>query len=216
MTPNEAIRRITQRAMERHRLSQRGLAHEIGCGEGSIAKILDEQEVRLTQEQWFYLMTLGNIPLPSYFTPLEREFSILICKLRKLLLLIISILSIGPRISFGVPEVDIVCNDLSTPAFVAVLVRPVTELKAAIYHGHATFCEVAADKLAGLPPSYHINEIGSAVSSSLVLKVPVHRQSEGGHSRSGLGVPELWISGQTSHNSDMVKHFYSPICIRHS
>ena len=56
----EAIRRITQRAMERHRLSQRGLAHEIGCGEGSIAKILDEQEVRLTQEQWFYLMTLGG------------------------------------------------------------------------------------------------------------------------------------------------------------
>ena len=50
MTPNEAIRRITQRAMERHRLSQRGLAHEIGCGEGSIAKILDEQEVRLTHE----------------------------------------------------------------------------------------------------------------------------------------------------------------------
>lgn len=26
MTPNEVIRRITQRAMERHRLSQRGLA----------------------------------------------------------------------------------------------------------------------------------------------------------------------------------------------
>lgn len=45
MTPNETIRRIAQRAMERHRLSQRGLAHEIGCGEGSIAKILDEQVV---------------------------------------------------------------------------------------------------------------------------------------------------------------------------
>ena len=60
MTPNEVIRRITQRAMERHRLSQRGLAHEIGCGDGSIAKLLDEQEVRLTQEQWFYLMTLGG------------------------------------------------------------------------------------------------------------------------------------------------------------
>ena len=35
-------------------------AHEIGCGDGSIAKLLDEQEVRLTQEQWFYLMTLGG------------------------------------------------------------------------------------------------------------------------------------------------------------
>ena len=56
-TPNEIVRRITQQAMERHRLSQRGLAHEIGCGDGSIAKLLDEQEVRLTQEQWFYLMT---------------------------------------------------------------------------------------------------------------------------------------------------------------
>ena len=42
-TPNETVRRITQRAMERHRLSQRGLAHEIGCGDGSIAKLLDEQ-----------------------------------------------------------------------------------------------------------------------------------------------------------------------------
>ena len=60
-TPNEIVRRITQQAMERHRLSQRGLAHEIGCGDGSIAKLLDEQEVRLTQEQWFYLMTLGGI-----------------------------------------------------------------------------------------------------------------------------------------------------------
>ena len=53
-TPNETVRRITQRAMERHRLSQRGLAHEIGCGDGSIAKLLGEQEVRL-------LMTLGGI-----------------------------------------------------------------------------------------------------------------------------------------------------------
>lgn len=34
-TPNETVRRITQQAMERHRLSQRGLAHEIGCGGGS-------------------------------------------------------------------------------------------------------------------------------------------------------------------------------------
>ena len=62
-TPNETVRRITQRAMERHRLSQRGLAHEIGCGESSIAKLLDEQEVRLTQEQFFNLITLGGIKI---------------------------------------------------------------------------------------------------------------------------------------------------------
>lgn len=62
-TPNEVVRRITQQAMERHRLSQRGLAHVIGCGAGSISKILDEQEVRLTQEQFFNLMTLGGIKI---------------------------------------------------------------------------------------------------------------------------------------------------------
>ena len=60
MTPNEGHRRLTQGGKGGHRLSQRGLAHEIGCGDGSIAKLLDEQEVRLTQEQWFYLMTLGG------------------------------------------------------------------------------------------------------------------------------------------------------------
>lgn len=60
MTAEETVRRMAERAMGRHRLSQRGLAHEIGCGDGSIAKLLDEQEVRLTQEQWFYLMTLGG------------------------------------------------------------------------------------------------------------------------------------------------------------
>ena len=61
MTPNEVIRRITQQAMERHRLSQRGLAHEIGCGDGSIAKLLDEQEVRLTQEQLSLIHILTGV-----------------------------------------------------------------------------------------------------------------------------------------------------------
>ena len=62
-TPNEIVRRIAQKAMERYHLTQHGLAREIGCGDSSVAAILDERSVRLTQEQWFYLVSLGGIKL---------------------------------------------------------------------------------------------------------------------------------------------------------
>ena len=59
-TPNEYFRRLAQRAMEEHRLSERGLAQPIGCGCGSVAHILSEENVKLNQEQWFNLMALGG------------------------------------------------------------------------------------------------------------------------------------------------------------
>ena len=59
-TPNEYFRRLAQRAMEDHRLSERGLAQRIGCGWGSVAHILSEENVKLNQEQWFNLMALGG------------------------------------------------------------------------------------------------------------------------------------------------------------
>ena len=55
-SPNEYFRRLAQRAMENHRLSERGLAQRIGCGWGSVAHILSEEDVKLIQEQWFNLM----------------------------------------------------------------------------------------------------------------------------------------------------------------
>ena len=59
-TPNEYFRRLAQRAMEDHRLSERGLVQRIGCGCGSVAHILSEENVKLNQEQWFNLMALGG------------------------------------------------------------------------------------------------------------------------------------------------------------
>ena len=112
----------------------------------------------------------------------------------------------GFRVPLGVTEIDVIGNHLGTAALVAVLVRPVADLEAALHHGHAALGEVAADKLAGLPPGNHINEIGGAVAGGLVLKVPVHCQREGGHSRPGLGVPELGVTGQTTHEDDLVEH----------
>lgn len=59
-TPNEYFRRLAPQAMETHRLSERGLAQRIGCGWGSVAHILSEEDVKLNQEQWFNLMALGG------------------------------------------------------------------------------------------------------------------------------------------------------------
>lgn len=60
-TPNEYFRRLAQRAMETHRLSERGLARLLGGGWDTVNHLLNEENVRLTQEQWFNLMTLGGV-----------------------------------------------------------------------------------------------------------------------------------------------------------
>lgn len=60
MTPNEYFRRLAQRAMERHGLSEAALARNVGCGAGSVAHILSEEDVKLNQTQWFNLLALGG------------------------------------------------------------------------------------------------------------------------------------------------------------
>lgn len=59
-TPNEYFRRLTQKAMENNRLSERGLARLLGCGWETVNHLLNEENVRLTQTQWFNLMALGG------------------------------------------------------------------------------------------------------------------------------------------------------------
>ena len=51
---------MAQRAMELHRLNETALAQKIGCGFKAINHILSEEDVRLTQTQWFNLMALGG------------------------------------------------------------------------------------------------------------------------------------------------------------
>ena len=60
MTAEETVRRLAQRAMETHRLSERGLARLLGCGWDTVNHLLNEDTVRMTQEQVFNLMALGG------------------------------------------------------------------------------------------------------------------------------------------------------------
>lgn len=59
-TPNEYFRRLAQRAMETHRLTEAALARKVGCGAKAVDHVLSEEPVRLNQEQWFNLMALGG------------------------------------------------------------------------------------------------------------------------------------------------------------
>lgn len=59
-TPNEYFRRLAQRAMEAHGLSEAALARKIGCGAKAINHILSEEDVKMTQTQWFNLLVLGG------------------------------------------------------------------------------------------------------------------------------------------------------------
>ena len=63
MKPEETVRRMAERAMERNNLNQRGLSWEMGCAPTTVAKLLDEENVRLSQEQWIILMQLGGIKI---------------------------------------------------------------------------------------------------------------------------------------------------------
>lgn len=59
-TPNEFFHRLAQRAMEAHGLSEAALARKIGCGAKAINHILSEEDVKMTQTQWFNLLVLGG------------------------------------------------------------------------------------------------------------------------------------------------------------
>lgn len=60
-TPNEVVRRAAQRAMEIHHMTEPELARAIGCGRKAVSRIMDEETVRMTQDQWFGLCNLAGI-----------------------------------------------------------------------------------------------------------------------------------------------------------
>ena len=61
MKPEETVRRMAEKAMERHRMkSVRDLASVVGCGQQAARHILNEEPVRLTTEQWLNLSALGG------------------------------------------------------------------------------------------------------------------------------------------------------------
>lgn len=61
-TPEEIMRRIVQRAMEKNSIaSEAKLAFSVGCGQGSVSKLLNEIPVKLTQSQWITICSMAGV-----------------------------------------------------------------------------------------------------------------------------------------------------------
>lgn len=58
---NDTVAKLTRRVMDANHLTPRSLAKTIGCSVKSVYNLLDAQETRLTQEQYFNLFTLAGV-----------------------------------------------------------------------------------------------------------------------------------------------------------
>lgn len=61
MTVNHAVKKIVNMAMDLHRLTPVELSKAVGCNEKSIYRLLDEETVKLSQEQYFNLFSLAGV-----------------------------------------------------------------------------------------------------------------------------------------------------------
>ena len=98
---------------------------------------------------------------------------------------------------------------LGGAALVAVLIRPVPELQAALHHGHAALGEEAGDKFGGAAPSHDVDEVRGFLPGLLVLEVPIHRQGKVCDRRPALRLSQLGIAGEAAHENNPVQHVCS-------
>ena len=60
MDANRIVREAAEQAMVVGHLREKGLADYLGCSEKSVHRILEEQPVKLVQDQYIRLLLLGG------------------------------------------------------------------------------------------------------------------------------------------------------------
>lgn len=60
MDANRIVREAAEQAMVVGRLREKGLAEYLGCNEKSVHRILEEQPVKMVQDQYIRLLLLGG------------------------------------------------------------------------------------------------------------------------------------------------------------
>lgn len=102
----------------------------------------------------------------------------------------VAVSAAGPAVA----EIHVVGNNLRAAALIAVSVLPVTDLQAALYHGHAALGKVLGNELSRCAPRHHINEIRFLLAG-LGLEIPIHRQRETGDRSPRLRAAQLGDHG---------------------
>ena len=103
-------------------------------------------------------------------------------------------------------EVDIFYNDFGIAALVALFVDPVTKLETTGNDSHAALLEILADKLSSGTPCNTVDKIGLLFTTVTAGEIAVNSEGEGCNRRLGLGIPELRITRQATHDGNVVKH----------
>ena len=96
-----------------------------------------------------------------------------------------------------------ICVDFCGTPFAAVFICPASDLQSAGNHGHAAFGEILSDKLAGLTPCDTVDKIGICFAV-VAFDIPIHCYSEAGNGDAVSGSAQFRISGQSTHDGDMV------------
>ena len=96
-----------------------------------------------------------------------------------------------------------ICVDFCGTPFAAVFICPASDLQSAGNHGHAAFGEILSDKLAGLTPCDTVDKIGICFAV-VAFDIPIHCDSEAGNGDAVSGSAQFRISGQSTHDGDMV------------
>lgn len=106
-------------------------------------------------------------------------------------------------ILFAVAEVNVVGNDLCGPTLIAFLVSPDSDLKSAGYYHHSPLAKILIHKLCGISPGYAVDEVCFFLLP-LRCTVPIYCHREAGNSNTAVSSPKLRITGQATHDCDMI------------
>lgn len=129
--------------------------------------------------------------------------------------LIAALISAAVTIALAVTEIDIVGYDFCAAALVAVVVLPVTDLKSAFHHSHATLAEIFADEFSGSSPGNDVDEI-RFLFPGLAFEIAVAGDGEAGHRKAGLCTAQFRVTGQSAHDNNLIQHrFPPPVLPRH-
>ena len=99
--------------------------------------------------------------------------------------------------------------DLYGCAFIAVLILPLAGLYAADHDRHDAFRKPLCNEFRLTAPCDTVDEVGLTFAVR-ALAVAVDRKAERTHSHIALGMAQLGIAGQTTHQNRLVEHFSSP------
>ena len=112
-------------------------------------------------------------------------------------------------VALRIAKVNAVSKNLGRAALVAFLVLPVADLKPTAHDDHAPLAEILLYELSRTAPRNNVDKIRFPLRA-LRRVIAVAGDGEGDNRRAALRSAKLWVTRQTSHENNAVKHDRPP------